>query len=91
MYQAPNSEKNPLRELNGELRGLIVKKFVKELVEDNKQKIANKASKKFFTKLQKGFVISLIAIPLLAYFLFTGSQNEESNIVTTDSLEEIKH
>ena len=48
----------------------------------------NKEVRNLFTKLQKGFVISLIAIPLLAYFLFTGSQNEESNIVTTDSLEE---
>ena len=90
MYQAPNSEKNPLRELNGELRGLIVKKFVKELVEEisSQQQSINKASKKFFTKLQKGFGWSLIAIPLIAYLLFSGSRNEELNIATTDSLEE---
>ena len=33
--------------------------------------------------------MSLIAIPLVAYFLFTQSQYEEKNILTIDSLEEI--
>ena len=81
LYQAPNSEKNPLKELNGELRGLIVKKFVKELVEEisSKQTSANKVSKKFFNNLQRGFGWSLIAITLLAYFFFTTSDNEEIN------------
>jgi hypothetical protein len=84
LYQAPNSEKNPLRELNGELRGLIVKKFVKELVEEisSKQTRENKSSKKFLDNLQKGFGWSLIGIPLLAYFLFVGSQNNNTNINT---------
>ena len=84
IYQAPNTENNPLKELSSELRSLIIKKFVKELVEEmstyDEEKLINTEK----LNVRKNLARSLVLIPLLTYFFFTALQNEDTNIVTDD-------
>jgi len=86
-YQAPNSENNPLKELNGELRKLIIKKFVKDLVDKvNNKKIHTLGWTKFLSLRNLIIVFGLLSIALFG-LRNINENNNINEIVFSDSVE----
>jgi len=98
-YQAPNSQNSALRNLSGDLKSLVFKNFVNDLIknivemhEDSKRvhKDVNHEQKNANDKKNRGRLIGFTLIALLSIFytlLFTESEDEATPIVI-NSLEQ---
>ena len=98
-YQAPNSQKSALRNLSGDLKSLVFKNFVNDLIknivemhEESKRihKDVNHEQKNANDKKNRGRLIGFTLIALLSMFytlLFTESEDEATPIVI-NSLEQ---